>query len=54
MAAGRRKRHKPADISEMLGPLEAEVMQIIWMRGPSLVSEVEEILNRPSIRALGL
>jgi predicted transcriptional regulator len=29
----------------MLGPLEAEVMQIIWMRGPSLVSEVEEILN---------
>ena len=45
MAAGRRKRHKPADISEMLGPLEAEVMQIIWMRGPSLVAEVEEILN---------
>jgi predicted transcriptional regulator len=29
----------------MLGPLEAEVMQILWMRGPSLVSEVEEILN---------
>jgi predicted transcriptional regulator len=29
----------------MLGPLEAEVMQIIWMRGPSLVSEIEEILN---------
>jgi predicted transcriptional regulator len=45
MATGRRKRQKPADISEMLGPLEAEVMQIIWMRGPSLVSEVEEILN---------
>ena len=30
----------------MLGPLEAEVMKIIWFRGPALVSEVEEILNR--------
>jgi predicted transcriptional regulator len=45
MAAGKRKRQKPVDIRAMLGPLEAEVMQILWMRGPSLVSEVEEILN---------
>jgi predicted transcriptional regulator len=29
----------------MLGPLEAEVMEIIWMRGTALVSEVEEVLN---------
>lgn len=45
MAAGKRKRQKPVDIRAMLGPLEAEVMQILWIRGPSLVSEVEEILN---------
>ena len=30
----------------MLGPLEAEVMKIIWVRGTALVSEIEEILNR--------
>jgi predicted transcriptional regulator len=29
----------------MLGPLEAEVMEIIWRRGTALVSEVEEVLN---------
>jgi predicted transcriptional regulator len=29
----------------MLGPLEAEVMEIIWIRGTALVSEVEEVLN---------
>jgi predicted transcriptional regulator len=30
----------------MLGPLEAEVMEIIWARGAALVSEVEEVLNK--------
>jgi predicted transcriptional regulator len=30
----------------MLGPLEAEVMEIIWIRGTALVSEVEEVLNK--------
>src|ERR1700722_19533975 len=29
----------------MLGPLEAEVMQIIWAKGPLLVSQIEAILN---------
>ena len=32
-------------LDEMLGPLEAEVMEIIWVRGTALVSEVEEVLN---------
>jgi predicted transcriptional regulator len=32
-------------LEEMLGPLEAEVMGIIWRRGAALVSEVEAILN---------
>jgi predicted transcriptional regulator len=45
--AGRRQRAKsPFRIEELLGPLEAEVMNIIWVRGPSLVSEVEELLDR--------
>jgi predicted transcriptional regulator len=44
-AKRRRKPHVPK-LDEMLGPLEAEVMGIIWMRGTALVSEVEEILNR--------
>jgi predicted transcriptional regulator len=44
-AKRRRKPHVPK-LEEMLGPLEAEVMEIIWMRGTALVSEVEEILNR--------
>ena len=44
-AKRRRKPHVPK-LDEMLGPLEAEVMEIIWMRGTALVSEVEEILNR--------
>jgi predicted transcriptional regulator len=30
----------------MLGPLEAEVMGIFWVREGGLVSDVEEILNR--------
>jgi len=33
-------------LDEMLGPLEAEVMEIIWARGTALVSEVEEVLNQ--------
>jgi predicted transcriptional regulator len=45
MARRKQKGQRPVDLSGMLGPLEAEVMQIIWARGPSLVSEVEEILN---------
>jgi predicted transcriptional regulator len=45
--AGRRRNAKnPAKIEELLGPLEAEVMNVIWVRGPSLVSDVEDLLNR--------
>ncbi len=33
-------------LDDMLGPLEAEVMEIIWTRGTALVSEVEEVLNK--------
>ena len=40
----RRRAHVPK-LDEMLGPLEAEVMEIIWRRGTALVSEVEEVLN---------
>jgi len=36
----------------MLGPLEAEVMKIIWGRGTALVSEVEEVLNARRAHAL--
>jgi predicted transcriptional regulator len=36
----------------MLGPLEAEVMKIIWGRGTALVSEVEEVLNTRRATAL--
>jgi predicted transcriptional regulator len=39
-------------LHEMLGPLEAEVMEIIWTRGAALVSEVEEILNSRRANAL--
>ena len=28
-----------------LGPLEAEVMGVLWRRGPSLVAEVRQVLN---------
>ena len=44
-AKRRRKPHVPK-LDEMLGPLEAEVMEIIWARGTALVSEVEEVLNK--------
>jgi predicted transcriptional regulator len=39
-------------LNEMLGPLEAEVMEIIWIRGAALVSEVEEVLNSRRVNAL--
>ena len=45
MAGRGRARRKPAKVSEMLGPLEAEVMEIIWAKGPLLVSQIEEVLN---------
>ena len=46
MVAGKkRSRRGNPKLDELLGPLEAEVMEIIWRRGASLVSEVEEILN---------
>jgi predicted transcriptional regulator len=46
VAAGRKKtKTKTPRLDELLGPLEAEVMEIIWTRGASLVSEVEAILN---------
>jgi predicted transcriptional regulator len=41
----RRNPSRPK-LQEMLGPLEAEVMEIIWVRGAALVGEIEEILNR--------
>jgi predicted transcriptional regulator len=41
----KKSRRKPGRIREMLGPLEAEVIQIIWAQGPSLVSEIEVVLN---------
>lgn len=46
MTVSRVGKCKPPKVEEMLGPLEAEVMKIIWARGTALVSEVEEILNR--------
>jgi predicted transcriptional regulator len=42
VAPARRKRPK---IDEMMAPLEAEVMQVIWKVGPSLVWDVEAVLN---------
>jgi predicted transcriptional regulator len=41
----RRRKPQVAKLDEMLGPLEAEVMKIIWGRGTALVSEVEAVLN---------
>jgi len=46
MTGNRARKSKVPNVEEMLGPLEAEVMKIIWVRGTALVSEVEEILNR--------
>jgi predicted transcriptional regulator len=44
--AGKRRRRKPAAVAEMLGPLEAEMMEILWDQGPLLVAEIEGILNQ--------
>jgi predicted transcriptional regulator len=46
MTGSRVEKSKSPKVEEMMGPLEAEVMKIIWSRGTALVSEVEEILNR--------
>jgi|SRR5580658_7622183 predicted transcriptional regulator len=41
-----RKRRKPlVKLDDLLGPLEAEVMKIIWIRGASLVSDVADVVN---------
>jgi BlaI family penicillinase repressor len=29
-----------------LGPLEAELMRVLWKRGPSLAADVERVVNR--------
>jgi predicted transcriptional regulator len=29
-----------------LGPLEAKLMQVLWLQGPSLAAEVERVVNR--------
>jgi predicted transcriptional regulator len=29
-----------------LGPLEAELMRVLWRRGPSLAADVEKVVNR--------
>jgi predicted transcriptional regulator len=47
-----RRKPQVAKLDEMLGPLEAEVMKIIWGRGTALVSEVEEVLNARRANAL--
>jgi predicted transcriptional regulator len=41
----RRRKHTVPKLDELLGPLEAEVMEIIWHLDSALVSEVEEVLN---------
>jgi predicted transcriptional regulator len=46
LATAKRKKSKAPKLNELLGPLEAEIMEIFWKTGPSLVSDVEEILNR--------
>lgn len=33
-------------LESLMGPLEAEVMGILWNEGPSVVSEIEEIINQ--------
>lgn len=39
-------RRRPSPEALGLGPLEAEVMRILWRRGPSLGADVEKELNR--------
>jgi predicted transcriptional regulator len=45
MSAKRRRKPTVPKLDELLGPLEAEVMEIIWHLDSALVSEVEEVLN---------
>jgi predicted transcriptional regulator len=45
MSAKRRRRSTTPKLDELMGPLEAEVMEIIWFRDSALMSEVEEVLN---------
>ncbi len=52
LATGKRRRSKSPKLTELLGPLEAEVMEIFWKNGPSLVSDVEEVLNQRRDEAL--
>jgi tetratricopeptide (TPR) repeat protein len=35
-----------------LGPLEAELMRVLWRRGPSLAAELEKVVNRRREQAL--
>jgi predicted transcriptional regulator len=45
VSAKRRRKPTVPKLDELLGPLEAEVMEIIWHLDSALVSEVEEVLN---------
>lgn len=38
-------RH-PAPEAFGLGPLEAELIRVLWRRGPSLAADVEKVVNR--------
>jgi predicted transcriptional regulator len=42
----KKRSQKTVQLQLLMGPLEAEVMQIFWKQGPSLVSEIETILNQ--------
>jgi predicted transcriptional regulator len=44
--AKKKKRADLPKIDGLLGPLEAEVMELFWSHGSMLVSEVEELLNQ--------
>lgn len=48
--SGMRRRRKPEALG--LGPLETEIMRVLWKRGPSLASEVEQVINRRRTAAL--
>jgi predicted transcriptional regulator len=41
----KRSSNKSPKLDEMMAPLEAEAMAAIWKLGPSLVWDVEEVLN---------
>jgi predicted transcriptional regulator len=46
VTARKRRRAGSPKLDELLGPLEAEVMAIIWQQTTATVSEVEEVLNQ--------